>query len=42
MKKNLVFIIKTNQEFIRHPKGEIVEVEPELNSLFEAITDILG
>lgn len=40
MKKNLVFIIKTNQEFIRHPKGEIVEVEPELNSLFEAITDI--
>lgn len=40
MTKKLVFIIKANQEFIRHPKGEIVEVEPELNSLFESITDI--
>lgn len=40
MKNNLVFIIKTSQEFIRHPKGEIVEVEPELTPLFESITDI--
>ncbi|MCQ2589641.1 MAG: DUF1957 domain-containing protein [Treponema sp.] len=40
MTKKLVFIIKANQEFIRHPKGEFVEVEPETNSLFENITDI--
>lgn len=40
MLKNLVFVIKANQEFIRHPKGEIVEIEPELNTLFESISDI--
>ena len=38
MNKNLVFIIKANQEFIRHTKKEILEVEPELNSLFESIS----
>ena len=38
MNKNLVFIIKANQEFIRHSKKEIVEVEAELNSLFESVS----
>lgn len=40
MLKNLVFVIKANQEFIRHPKGEMVEIEPELNTLFESISDV--
>lgn len=40
MLKNLVFVVKANQEFIRHPKGQMAVIEPELNSLFESISDI--
>lgn len=40
MLRNLVFVIKASQEFIRHSKDDKVLIEPELNSLFESITDV--
>lgn len=40
MTKNLVLVIKANQDYIRHSKKEFVDVEPELNSLFESVSDI--
>lgn len=40
MLKNLVLVIKANQEYIRHSKKDFVDVEPELNSLFETVSEI--
>lgn len=40
MKKNLVFIIKANQEFIRHTAVDVKINMPVLNTLFEDISDI--
>ena len=40
MNKNVVFIIKASQDFIRHTAEDAKLNAPVLNSLFENITDI--
>jgi len=40
MNKNVVFVIKANQDFIRHTEEDAKINAPVLNTLFENITDI--
>lgn len=40
MNKNLAFVIKTNQDYIRHTGKDADVNAPELNALFESISDI--
>ena len=40
MKKNIIFVIKTNQEYIRFIGNEYKENEPLLNSFYESISSV--
>lgn len=40
MKKNIIFVIKTNQEYIRFTGKELKENEPLLNSFFESVSSV--
>lgn len=40
MKKNLAFIIKANQDFVRHTSADIKYTKPILNGLFESISKV--
>ena len=40
MNKNIAFIIKANQDFVRHTENDIKKNKPILNGLFESISNV--
>lgn len=40
MNKNIAFIIKANQDFVRHTESDVKKNKPILNSLFESISNV--
>jgi len=40
MNKNIAFIIKANQDFVRHTESDVKKNKPILNSFFESISNV--